>query len=81
VTGAAYVYQRVDDQWVLPTKLFAPDGQFGEIFGTSAAVDGHTVVIGAPGAVTSDGTRAGAVYVFRLVAGRSVAAWGSAAVS
>jgi hypothetical protein len=62
-TGAAYVYQRVDGQWVVQTKLIAPDGQPGEIFGTSATIDGHTIVIGAPRVITPDGTRAGAAYV------------------
>jgi len=69
-TGAAYVYQRIDGEWIVQAKLIAPDGQEGEIFGTSVAVDGHTVVIGAPGAATADGTRVGAAYVYRLVAGQ-----------
>jgi hypothetical protein len=67
-TGAAYVYKRVDGQWILQAKIFAPDGQSGDIFGTSASIDGHTIVIGAPRAVMADGTPVGAAYVFRLVA-------------
>jgi FG-GAP repeat len=67
-TGAAYVYQRIDGDWIVQAKLIAPDGQEGEIFGTSVAVDGQTVVVGAPGAASADGTRVGAAYVYRLVA-------------
>ena len=59
-SGAAYVYRRVGDQWQLQSRLVAPDGQSDDLFGTSASLDGDTLVIGAPSAATPDGIPAGA---------------------
>jgi len=63
-SGAAYVMERVDGEWVVQAKLSAKLGQ--QLFGATLAVDGDTVIVGAfaedlPGAKYS----AGAVYVFR----------------
>src|ERR1051325_5642964 len=69
-SGAAYVYRRVGDQWQLQSRLVAPDGQSDDLFGTSASLDGDTLVIGAPSAATPDGIPAGAAYVFREVSGQ-----------
>ncbi len=51
------------------TKLLAPDGAYGDLFGTSVALDGTVAVIGAIGH-EGQGPDAGAAYVFRLVGSR-----------
>jgi uncharacterized repeat protein (TIGR01451 family) len=45
-------------------QLLAPDATPFDIFGTSVATDGDTVVVGASAADTPGGTGAGAAYVF-----------------
>src|SRR5215831_5026981 len=66
-SGSAYIYQRTKGRWVEQTELMAADGQPFDFFGTSAAMSGDTIVIGAPEVVTPDGKVAGAAYVFRHV--------------
>jgi hypothetical protein len=44
--------------------LTATDGQFGELFGYSVAIDGDTAVIGASFADIGDSVNQGAVYVY-----------------
>ena len=62
-SGAAYVFTRVEGVWTQAAKLTASDGAAYDNFGISVAVDGDTVVVGAPG---DDGAGAdsGSVYVF-----------------
>ena len=62
-SGAAYVFTRNDGVWDDGVKLTASDGAAYDNFGISVAVDGDTVVVGAPG---NDGAGAdsGSVYVF-----------------
>ncbi len=66
--GAAYVFVRVDGVWTQQQKLTASDAAMSDNFGLAVAIDGDTIVVGAPeeGAV---GT--GAAYVFV----RSGATW------
>ena len=68
-SGAAYIYERQDTEWVEQAKLVASDGTHGDYFGISVAMDGDTVLIGAHRANEpfADG---GAVYVFERI-GRS----------
>ena len=62
-SGAVYVFSRVEGVWTQAAKLTAFDGEAYDNFGISVAVDGDTVVVGAPG---NDGAGAdsGAAYVF-----------------
>lgn len=46
--GAAYVFTRTGTTWVQQAKLTAADGTGGDALGRSVAVDGDTVVAGAP---------------------------------
>jgi len=62
--GAAYVFRYDGTSWVEDPKLAASDGQLGDYFGISVAVDGDTALIGA-GRHDGNGTDAGAAYVFR----------------
>ncbi len=65
--GAAYVYQRDQggaDSWGEVTKLVASDAEAGDYFGTSIAISGDIVVVGAR-FESAGGFQAGAAYVFR----------------
>ena len=68
-SGSAYVFVRSGDAWTQQAKLLASDGFISDVFGTSVAISGDTVVVGAPGHdVSRPGMRrrdsAGAAYVF-----------------
>ena len=54
-TGAAFVFQRERDQWVERATLSAADADKSDGFGTSVAMSGDTVVVGAPLADTDRG--------------------------
>lgn len=58
--GSAHIFDRTDDGSWIETKLTAADGTGGDVFGSSVAVDGDRVVVGAGG--VNDDT--GSVYVF-----------------
>ena len=62
-SGAAYVFTRNEGVWDDGVKLTASGGEAYDNFGISVAVNGDTVVVGAPG---NDGAGAdsGAAYVF-----------------
>lgn len=62
-TGEAYVFQKSSGGWMQIAELTADDGEVGEDFGYSVAIDGTTAVIGARNE-NSLGGGAGAAYVF-----------------
>jgi len=66
-SGAAYVFEGRERQWVQQSKLLANDGVSFDAFGESIAIDGDTIAIGAPGVTATNGDITGAVYVFRLI--------------
>lgn len=68
--GAAYVFERAGSgTWTQKAKLIASDPGFDDQFGVSVAIDGDTIVVGAPrwdapeaqGSIDND---QGAAYVF-----------------
>jgi hypothetical protein len=60
--GKAFVYVFANGQWsTTPLVLTRPGGAAGDLFGTSVAVSGTTVAVGAPGA--------GSVTVFTVAGG------------
>ncbi len=65
--GAAYVYVKPSAGWSNSTekaKLTASDGAANDVLGLTVAVNGNTIVAGAPGAVIEGRLSAGAAYVF-----------------
>ncbi len=58
-SGSAYLFQFNGTDWVQGPRLVASDGQAGDIFGFSVALDGNLLVVGAPRA-----DETGAAYVF-----------------
>jgi hypothetical protein len=81
--GAVFVYTRSGTAWSQQAYLKAPNAQAGDNFGSAVAIDGDTIVVGAPAedsnqTSVSNGTTAsgdnssaasGAAYVFRRTAG------------
>jgi len=62
-SGSAYVFIRTGTTWTLQQKLLASDGQAGDDFGRSVALDGDTALIGAISYYSSP-SKTGAAYVF-----------------
>jgi hypothetical protein len=62
--GAAYVYQRTGDTWNQTTKLVPSDSAVGDAFGQTVAIDGDTIVVGAPDATIGNNVGRGAAYTF-----------------
>jgi hypothetical protein len=62
--GAAYVFVRAGTTWSQQQKLVASDRMANDLFGSALAVDGNTVVVGAPYDETPGGLDAGSAYVF-----------------
>ena len=53
-SGSAYLFAKDSGKWSQQTKLTATDGEAGDWFGYSVAVDGVTTVVGAGSAHVSD---------------------------
>ena len=71
-TGSAYVFVRSGVTWTQQARLFASDPVAGDQFGTSVAISGNTVVVGAPHDYNFvNTTDDGSAYVFV----RSGTAW------
>src|SRR5262249_22090237 len=62
--GSAYVFVRSGSSWSQQQQLTASDAAATDNFGDSVALDGNTVVVGAPSDDTRAGISAGSVYVF-----------------
>ncbi|MFI4881355.1 MAG: GC-type dockerin domain-anchored protein, partial [Phycisphaerales bacterium JB064] len=58
-SGAAYVFEFGTGGWSQTAKLFAPEGVSGDVLGLSVALQGDTIVVGAPGEDSN-----GAAHVF-----------------
>lgn len=70
--GAVYVFVRSGTTWSQQgARLVSSDGASGDAFGTSVALSGDTLVVGAPGKAVDTKGGAGGVYVFV----RSGGAW------
>ncbi|MHC5063262.1 MAG: FG-GAP repeat protein [Planctomycetota bacterium] len=63
-SGAAYIYERDNDEWVFRQKLL-PDSS-GEAFGTSVAIRGDRAIVGA---YATDGFDAGAAWIYEKIGG------------
>ncbi|MCX5671401.1 MAG: YbhB/YbcL family Raf kinase inhibitor-like protein [Planctomycetota bacterium] len=69
--GAVRVYQRVGSIWNQVAYLTASDAAAFDGFGTSVAIDGSTILVGAPGDDLPGLDNTGSVYVFQ----RTLAGW------
>jgi hypothetical protein len=66
--GAAVVFRRAGTAWAQEAVITGSDTATNDAFGTSVAVSGGVVVVGAPLA-SPVGSQSGAVYVFRKIGG------------
>jgi len=64
-SGLAYLFTRWGDSWFETAKYSAADGTSDDTLGSSAAADGITVALGAPGD-DFNGTASGSAYVVEL---------------
>ena len=64
-SGSAYIYSRdtTTKEWILQQKLVAEDGAADDLFGSSVAVFGDTLVVGAPGELFNYGIN-GSAYIY-----------------
>ena len=62
--GAAYVFTQSGSNWSQATKLVAAAGAAYDEFGTSVAIGGGTIVVGAPYAAVGVNSDQGAAYEF-----------------
>ena len=62
--GAAYVFTRNGERWVQQAKLTANDAKTRDAFGFIVAMNGNTIIVGAPQHDTDGKQDAGAAYVF-----------------
>ena len=62
-SGSVYVFVGSGGSWNQQAKLTADDGEVGDEFGSSVAINGNMVVVGAPSDLDM-GKRSGSVYVF-----------------
>jgi hypothetical protein len=62
--GSVYVYARCGDGWEPRQKLTACDGAKGDDFGSSVAIGGETMAVGANGVTVGGNFGQGAVYVY-----------------
>jgi|ERR1044071_1982468 hypothetical protein len=67
----AFVYVRADGSWSKQAELSDPDSQTDDFFGQSVAINGNTIVVGAPFRNTGAGSQHGVAVVFV----RSGATW------
>jgi hypothetical protein len=66
--GAVYLFERTAAGWIETVKLTANDSEPGDRFGSAVAMQGDSLIVGAPGDddAASEG---GSVYVFERVGG------------
>jgi hypothetical protein len=74
-SGAVYVFQRVGSSWVETQKLKASDAAMFSAFGSSLAIAGNVLVVGARDDTPQGILDAGAAYVFE----RSGSSWSQTA--
>ena len=74
--GATYVFLDVGGVWIEEARLLASDAQVGDHFGVEVALDGHTLLIGAPDrSYLPHQPNHGKAYSFRLSGMPPLAAW------
>ena len=64
-SGSAYVFRLTGEQWIEEAKLIASDGASADEFGSSVAISGNIVVVGAYDDNNESGIDAGGAYIYR----------------
>ncbi len=63
-SGLAYIYRRLNGDWIQVATLQAPDAEAADYFGWSVEIDGGLAVVGARRSDNGSVADAGAAYVF-----------------
>ena len=63
-SGSVAVFERASGDWPQVSTLVAEDGERLDSFGDAVALEGDTLVVGAPNHPGNNGTDAGGVYIF-----------------
>ena len=63
-TGAVYLYENIFETWTQKQKFIPTEGDGNDFFGSSVAIDGNYLVVGAPECETMVNYGAGFVYVY-----------------
>jgi hypothetical protein len=69
IGGSAYVFKRRDGLWTEHQKLKGSGSESTDHFGSSLAISGETLFVGAKFDQTSPGIRPGSAYVFSFIKG------------
>lgn len=64
-SGSAYVFVRSGSSWVEEAKINASDGASDDLFGSSVAISGYSVIVGAYGD-DDEGAETGSIYTYRF---------------
>ena len=64
--GTAWIFQKIDNNWLEVAQLLASDPQRNDFFGGAIAIDSDTIVTGA-NADDDNGEGSGSVYIFSLI--------------
>jgi MYXO-CTERM domain-containing protein len=67
--GATYVFTRTGVVWSQTQRLGASDASANDRFGSSVAIEGNTIVVGAPRDDTATAADCGSAYIFTFAAG------------
>lgn len=67
--GSAYVFQRTNGVWQQVAHLTPDDAAAEDWFGSTVAIEGDTIVVGAPQHDAGAGLNSGAAYVFQSTNG------------
>jgi len=63
-TGAAYIYQRSGNLWVLQQRIVSSDIATGDEFGTTVDISGNYAIVYAGGDDSNTDSNVGSVYIF-----------------
>jgi|GEM_PF-5244894 len=64
-SGAAYIFEEVDEKWKETAKLTPSDGEEGDLFGRVVKINDKTAIVGSP----RNNNKQGAAYIFEEVDG------------
>lgn len=65
--GAVYIFEKTVEGWKQRAKITANDGNANDLFGSSVALKGDSLFIGAKNAANTNNSVKGAVYFFRYI--------------
>jgi hypothetical protein len=66
-SGAAYLFELINGEWVLIQKIFASNGKEYDFFGYSVSLSGNMALIGSPQISTELSNGNGQAYVFERI--------------